>query len=345
MGSAISVIIEMISYLSEISSVTGISVEAILSGEAFAAIDAQVTSLITMEGFLGAETALSSIGLSEDMFIFMQAAPELTSTVMTEFVRESVQTAFIFQTVAGSAAFSLGSLHGYLAHEVPIVNRNMALIPRRPADYYDILFPGVQSFTHALDVIHGWGHSLFQSVGEYIWDTLRRETQGAVESAVRDLSLQTTHQFLDAIARMMENSRWVVTNLPREAYSRIYGGLQNYYAELPGINPAQRRQIERALEYSNRPSIEDANSRQVLEAELGRPDVQRRSQQQEDSSSWFESGANIMRYFAPGGAHQRVTPDWMLPLILGLYGDISPTWQTYIDEVEYGPKKKKRRFQ
>ncbi|AWD33743.1 VP3 [Mastomys natalensis polyomavirus 2] len=220
----------------------------------------------------------------------------------------------------------------------------MALIPWRPADYYDILFPGVQSFTHALDVVHGWGHSLFQSVGQYIWDTLRRETQGAIEGAVRDLSVQTTHQFLDSVARMLENSRWVVTNLPREAYGRVYGGLQNYYTQLPGINPAQRRQMERAIEYANRPSIEDANTRQVLESEVGRPEALRGSQQQSDSSTWFESGANIIKYFAPGGAHQRVTPDWMLPLILGLYGDISPTWQTYIDEEEYGPQKKRQRL-
>lgn len=40
-----------------------------------------------------------------------------------------------------------------------------------------------------------------------------------------------------------------------------------------------------------------------------------------------DSGISVAVYTAPGGAEQRVTPDWLLPLILGLSGDTTPTWK------------------
>ncbi|AWD33690.1 VP3 [Alphapolyomavirus aflavicollis] len=228
----------------------------------------------------------------------------------------------------------------------------MALIPWRPEEYWDVLFPGINTIARGLDVAHGWAHSLFQSVGRQIWRALFEETRAAIDYAVRDVTLRQTHRLLDGVARMLENGRWVVTNAVEQtgqvvtgaiqntgqllltAPSEAYRGLRNYYAELPGVNPAQRQQMLRA--------IERQNAQQALRTELGR-DVQSVTPSPK-SSGFTESGNVIQRYMPPGGAMQRTCPDWMLPLILGLYGDINPTWHTVIEE-EYGPQKKRRRLQ
>lgn len=57
-----------------------------------------------------------------------------------------------------------------------------------------------------------------------------------------------------------------------------------------------------------------------------------REQTQLSQTQGYDSGNEIASYGAPGGAHQRVCPDWMLPLILGLSGDIRPTWRSDLDK-------------
>ncbi|BBG62180.1 minor capsid protein VP3 [Taphozous melanopogon polyomavirus 1] len=191
----------------------------------------------------------------------------------------------------------------------------MALVPWFPD--YDILFPGVQTFVHGMNVFDEWAISLFKTVGRFLWDALVREGRREIGYYTHEVAIATRHTLMDTVARMMENTRWVLTTGP----SSIYRHIEAYYQELPKITPPQARALARRLD-------------------LKVPD--RVNLEREDT----QSGEVIEFYQAPGGAHQRVTPDWMLPLILGLYGDITPLWGEYIREIEEeedGPKKKKRR--
>ncbi|CAX87756.1 VP3 structural protein [Sumatran orang-utan polyomavirus] len=202
----------------------------------------------------------------------------------------------------------------------------MALIPWRDPDYYDILFPGVQSFSYAIDVITNWPGSLFHSIGRYIWDSVTSEARGQIGHASNQVIVRGTYAFQDSLARILENARWVVQAGP----TNVYNFLDSYYRELPPINPAQARQMYRRI---------GQKYRMPREAEI--PD------RYNLESSESESGETVEFYKHPGGANQRVTPDWMLPLILGLYGDITPTWDKYVHEVEEEDelqKKKRRRL-
>ncbi|AWD33787.1 VP3 [Deltapolyomavirus canis] len=192
----------------------------------------------------------------------------------------------------------------------------MALVPWINPELFDIYFPGVSTFSYMLNVVADWGASLFHSLARNVWDTLVRESRAQIAYASRELALRGVQTFQDTMARVIERARWVVTNGPMHAYS----ALEDYYRALPPVNPAQARAIARRLE-------------------LKTPD--RYSYENTE-----DSGEVIHKYDPPGGAWQRVTPDWMLPLILGLYGDITPTWSAYIDKLEAeedGPKKKRRR--
>lgn len=322
MGAALSIIIEMVGAIGELTAITGFSAEALLSGEALAAIEAEANSLISM-GYVNAETALFSMGVTEDMYAYMSALPSLSASVLDQFVNESIGTAMIFQTVSGSSALSLGVLRALKQQQVSIVNRNMAVVPYRDPDYYDILFPGIREFAHAINFFNGWSENLARIVGRYIWRMVIDESRHQLEHAVRDLAYRQQHTFRDALARMLENTRWVVYNAASRAgqvVSDAYQSLNDYYSRL-GLNPAQRRSLFRRLELDYRNLSPEHNHGHVQDA----------------------SGEVIEFYQAPGGAYQRVTPDWLLPLILGLYGDITPTWATVLEE-EDGPKKKKRRI-
>ncbi|ARH52631.1 VP3 [Raccoon-associated polyomavirus 2] len=198
----------------------------------------------------------------------------------------------------------------------------MALAPWIPHDLYDIYFPGVSTFSYVVNVITDWGISLFHTIARNVWDELVREGREQIEQVTRDVALRGVQTFADTMARLIERARWTITNSP---IHHAYWYLEDYYKRLPQINPPQARQLFRRI--GQRPP--DRSNLEELEKE-----------------SREESGQIVEKYEPPGGAFQRVTPDWMLPLILGLYGDITPTWSTYIEQIEAeedGPKKKRRR--
>ncbi|ASH97636.1 VP3 [Giant panda polyomavirus] len=234
---------------------------------------------------------------------------------MPGFFQDIVGLGVLFQTVSGASSLVAAGIQ-LGRHEVSVVNRNMALVPWIPQDLFDIYFPGVSSFSYVVNIVADWGESLFHSLARNIWDALMRESRAQITHATRELTLRGVQTFQDTMARVIERARWVVTNGPVHAYSAI----EEYYRALPPINPAQARQLARRLEIKT-------PERLTIES----PE---------------ESGEVVQRYEPPGGAFQRATPDWMLPLILGLYGDITPTWSSYLEHIEAeedGPKKKRRK--
>lgn len=314
MGAALTLIVDLFEGLAEVSTLTGFSAELILTGEALASVDAEITAL-SLEGVFGTETALATMGISEEVYQFL--------TVVPATVNQIAGSVALLQTVNGASAISLGIQRYFAKQEVSTVNRNMALVPWRDPDLYDIFFPGIPTVAHGLNVIGQWGHSLAHAVGRYVWQLVTQHAYDRLEGAVRGVALRQTNNMLDGLSRLLETTRWVVTNAPETAVNSVsnaYSSLRDYYRDL-GLNPPQRRALfKRAL--------------------IEGPEGTRRAMP--SSVVQDQSGEVIEFYHAPGGAHQRVTPDWMLPLILGLYGDITPTWATYLDED--GPKKKKRRF-
>lgn len=316
MGGVLSILVDLVQLLPELSASTGFGIEAILAGEAAASVEAEVTGLMLLES-LGPLDALASLGLSAESFSLLSAMPG--------FFQDVVGLGVLFQTISGASSLVAAGIQ--LRHEVSVVNRNMALVPWIPHDLFDIYFPGAMTFSRVINVIADWGVSLFEQLSRTFWDELSRQSRAQIESAAREVALRGAQTFADTLSRVIERARWTITNSP---IVQAYGALEDYYRRLPQINPPQARQLFRRL--GERPP--DRYNLEQLEREA-RAEIRQE-----------ESGEVVERYEPPGGAFQRSTPDWMLPLILGLYGDITPTWSAYIEQIEAeedGPKKKRRR--
>lgn len=128
MGAALTILVDLIEGLAEVSTLTGLSAEAILSGEALAALDGEITAL-TLEGVMSSETALATMGISEEVYGFVSTVPV--------FVNRTAGAIWLMQTVQGASTISLGIQRYLHNEEVPTVNRNMALIPWRDRSRHD----------------------------------------------------------------------------------------------------------------------------------------------------------------------------------------------------------------
>ncbi|AFQ32796.1 VP3 structural protein [bat polyomavirus 2a] len=192
----------------------------------------------------------------------------------------------------------------------------MALVPYMPD--YDIFFPGVQTFArwaNYLDPLN-WAPDLYHQIARWFWQGFLQESRRQIGHASFEIARRTSEGIQDSLARFFENARWAVSHIS----TNLYDSLDSYYRQLPKLNPGQARDLARRLK-------EKVPSRINLH----------------DMDKHPPSADFIEKYPAPGGAAQRHTPDWMLPLILGLYGDITPTWEAVLEEEEeyHGPSKKK----
>ncbi|UEV87525.1 putative VP3 [Gammapolyomavirus phacarbo] len=165
----------------------------------------------------------------------------------------------------------------------------MALMPYL-GDLTDLAFPGVQWFAETVHTINpiDWGPRFLENLSRWIMQTLWQQGRRQLEQATTELAQRTRSTMADALARMLENARWVVTNVP----SQLYSSLEEYYGDLPRVRPWQYRQIaERAgITPPEDYILEEGSGEFVYQMEA-----------------------------APGGAHQNHCPDWVLPLILGLF--------------------------
>lgn len=310
MGGVVSLIVDLVALTIDLSTYTGFTVEAIIAGEAAAAVEAQVASILAFDASIQPLEALASLGFTAEQFSYMSAIPT--------FVNDAIGLGVVLQTVSGAGQLVQAGI-AYSRTDVSVVNRNLNmnvtdLVIWRPEDYYDILFPGLSRLSWGIDILNNWGRGLFRSVGRYIWSLILQETRLQLEAEGRRFRAYAQATVSHTIANILENARWVVTSGPVSAYQ----ALEDYYRALPPLNPPQRRQLYERLRIQ--------------------------FEEQGITPHHEESGEIIDQFAAPGGAHQRVTPDWMLPLILGLYGDITPVWGEYLREFDVdGPPKKKRR--
>ncbi|ASU50440.1 viral protein 3 [Sorex minutus polyomavirus 1] len=193
----------------------------------------------------------------------------------------------------------------------------MALQIWRP-DLWELILPGFRHFEWGFDVLGDWGHSLVSAVGRYVWEMLLTESRRRLGMLGGNLIGEGRRQAAEQVAQLLEGARWVVTS--------PYTGLQNYYRSLPPMNVIQMRQQARLRGQK----LIDYNRVEEIDP---------------------ESGEVIQKYGPPGGADQPVTPDWMLLMILGLYGDITPLWGHVLEQEHIlspknmieGPPAKKRR--
>ncbi|WAA14032.1 VP3 [Bofec polyomavirus LSF72] len=280
---------------------------------------------MTVEGLAQAE-ALATIGLTGPQYSALLNLPGI--------INQAAGIGAVFQTVSGVSALVQAGIR-FNTYQKEVSQVNMSLVPWYPD--VDYLFPGVQTFSrysvHVVDTVHYWAESLFRAVGRAVWDSLLRESRRQIGYAAQEVATTGTYAVTDAIARVAENTRWVIQNTPQAIWNAIprnpYSALRDYYRELPGLTPPQRRALF--------PRI------------MNEGDDQRRPEPRREESAFSKkpvSGETIHREeIAPGGANQRYAPDWLLPLILGLYGDITPTWEKHIYDIEKrdGPKKKRQR--
>nr|QIQ69359.1 viral protein 2 [Sciurus carolinensis polyomavirus 1]QIQ69366.1 viral protein 2 [Sciurus carolinensis polyomavirus 1] len=306
MGAVISLILDAV----EIAANFGVGAEAILTGEALAILESQVEALVLTEGITFSE-ALTSLGVTGAEY-----------STLAGVASGLQQAGFALQAAAAlgpfvAVGFDLASYH----NAIPV--STMALVPYYdPADY-DILFPGVSWLARN---IHYFDPSLWTT---RIWQTfvqsLQRQAyrqisyqtselasragQQATELAVRT-GQQAATSLSDALAKIVEATQWVVTNI-QDAISGSYSAITDYYAELPGLNPPQRRALLARIE--------------SMGTDLEKAGIPR-------------SGEFVQKYAAPGGASQRTCPNWILPLILGLY----ETPESWTQPISKNATKRKR---
>nr|AIF74277.1 VP2 [Bat polyomavirus] len=328
MGGILTVLAEVI----ELASVTGLSAESIISGEAFTTaelLQSHIANLITYGGLSEAEAL---------------AATEVTSQAFEALQNLSPNFPQLFGAVAGldiaanssillSAAVAAALYPYNWSYSQPVAMANWPVALWRPD--YDIDFPGLRTLARFINYIspENWGLDLLRAMGEYLHAILQRERRRQIEYMRGEVARRTRQQVVETLATFFENARWAVTNTI-SAPVNLYRYLGDYYRALPVQNPVRARQLARNIGYE----------------EPYRYDRFETEQEQQTFTPQQKSAEYVAKYDAPGGASQRITPDWMLPLILGLYGDISPSWGEYIhqieeeeEEEENGPKKKKLR--
>ncbi|AKT44370.1 VP3 [Erythrura gouldiae polyomavirus 1] len=189
----------------------------------------------------------------------------------------------------------------------------MAVAVWRPE--VDFLFPGASELVDALYYINPleWGPTIFQNIGRYIWDYVIQTGRRQLGEATRAIVQTTSSNLYDLAARAAERATWYITEGP----IRSYRFLEDYYMELPILRPDARR--GRALAIGS-----DAEEEELPEG----------LRKLHPKQTHEPTGATVAPSVAPGGANQRHCPDWMLPLILGLYGVVYPGWKAEVELLE-----------
>ncbi|ALN69892.1 VP3 [Betapolyomavirus secumuris] len=177
----------------------------------------------------------------------------------------------------------------------------------------DILFPGALPFARFVNYIDpaNWAADLYRAVGRYFWERVQAAGINFIEQQMetgRELAMRSVTSLSETLSQYFENARWAVSGLS----TSLYHGLESYYSQL-GLSPIQQRQLAR---------------------NLGHPQPYRYDLYDAPQLKGQVSATYVTKVDPPGGANQRSAPDWMLPLLLGLYGDLTPSWKDTLEELE-----------
>lgn len=307
MGAFLAVLAEVF----DLASVTGLSVESILSGEALTTaelLQSHINNLVVYGGLTEAE-ALSAVEVTPQAFaaltsLFPNFPQALGALAATEFTATGALTV--------GAAVSAALYPYYWDYRTPVADLNMALQIWYPD--LDILFPGVMPFARFVNYIDpaNWATDLYRAVGRYFWERVQAAgenfLQESMQEAGRALAVRTATSVSETLAQFFENARWAVAGLSNS----LYHGLGSYYSQL-GLSPIQQRQLARSLG-QEQPYRYDLYDKPQVKGQV--------------------SANYVTKVDPPGGANQRTAPDWMLPLLLGLYGDLTPSWKDTLEEIE-----------
>ncbi|BAA03037.1 VP2 [Epsilonpolyomavirus bovis] len=321
MGALLTILAEVF----ELATATGLSAEAILTGEAFTTaelLQAHIANLVEV-GELSVAEALAATEVTSEAF---EALQSISSVLPTAFIGVAATEGAILGSLITLTATSSALYPSTWKHSTPSANLNqeMALVPY--IGDLDIFFPGAETisrFVYSIDPFR-WASYLYNIVGRAVWEHLFRETRRQIAYHTTDIAGRTAQSIHHTIANFLENVRWTVSHLG----TNLYSGLHNYYRQLPPLNPPQSRELARRLGVPQ-------PDRQIFE-------------KGEEGMKHPVSAEYVEKYGAPGGAEQRVAPDWLLPLLLGLYGDLTPAWEAEVeeeeneqDEEEYEPPQKR----
>ncbi|ANY98949.1 viral protein 2 [Piliocolobus badius polyomavirus 2] len=203
MGGVLSALVDMIVMATELSAASGLAIEALLSGEALAALEVEVFSLMTVEGLSGIE-ALAQLGWTAEQFSNMAFIASTFSN--------AIGYGLLFQTVSGIS--SLISVGIRLGREVSVVNRYQT--------------------EKALETIFGEIAKLIHINLSFHFDPKDwcKSISGNIPSPVLNLGVEQLSKF----GLIIENGRWVVQNTPTDSPLFESGDIIEKYGPPGGAN-------------------------------------------------------------------------------------------------------------
>lgn len=329
MGAIVSIFVA----IGEAVAATGLAAETIISGEAAAILGAQISSLVA-EGFTTAE-ALSTLGLTPELFAF------------TTSLASAAESGGALWTGLASGLYSLGGagvsgiaggLQGGIATAAaglvrfPNISKHrheMALQIWQPLDW---LYPEAEWLYNAYHYFdpYSWLPSLMDQLGSYFWEYVERTGHRQLTSQATAVAVRATNRAWYTLMEQINNAGWFIRN--------GYYALEHYYRVLPPrFGPPRLRQYLEANRdnvFIDPPDMGSDTSENRFEGDFLKRLKKIFNREQ-------ESGERVYRSRPPGGAEQMVTPDWLLPLILGLLGDLTPTFAA--DIRRYGSENRKRK--
>ena len=350
-------LVSIFAAVAEVAAATGFTAEALLTGEAAVSLTSQIASLVA-QGFTYSE-ALAGVGVSAEALAYTTAlaeAAEVGGSVWTTLATSAYSLGA--SGAAGLAAGIQGGIATAAAGLVPTTSAgsskqtSMALQRYNPELW---LFPEAQWIYNAYHYFdpNSWLPSLIEQISDRFWSSLLQAGQRQLTSEASAIALRTSNRLWYSLVESISNAVWFVRN--------SYYALDHYYRVIPPRfgNVRLRTFLEGRREdrFVNPPTFVAERTEQGRVPERVAP---AREGEGGESHSWFqgefsdylekfrklftreqqESGERVIKIAPPGGAEQMTTPDWLVPLVLGLLGDLTPTFEA--DIKRYGSKRKRK---
>lgn len=180
MGAFISLLLNVGALAAELSAETAISVESILTGEALAALEAEIASVMTIQGISGIE-ALTQLGFTAEQFS--------NFSLVSSLVNQALQYAFYFQTVSGAAALVEAGIKWGVGERSVVDASDVGLSPNGRL---------LREFAKGFKIDpFNWSQSLIHNIGRTIFEKI---------SAHNKITQATAQNY----ARLIEMGRWYV---------------------------------------------------------------------------------------------------------------------------------------